>query len=163
VHPFRPVDLTRIAQLVSKSNQFNLTTRRYSQTELAALAEEPDTVTVSARLEDRFGDAGLISVVIAKPDAGPSALLVDTWLMSCRVLKRGVEQALLNVLVAEARRRGYEHLLGEYIPSSKNRMVANHYRELGFEPVPWAENRWRLSLADYKAREVHMCIEQELR
>src|SRR5262249_15732291 len=103
----RPIDgtsLERSAQLVNRSNQFNLTTRRYSAGEIMAMARNPSWVTRTVSLTDRFGDNGLISVVLARRE--DDALRIDTWVMSCRVLKRGVEDLLLNQLVGIARERG---------------------------------------------------------
>ena len=135
--PIGSAELVRATQLVNKTNQFNLTTRRYTEAEIAALAAGPDNVALQSRLQDRFGDNGLISVILARPDADwPSdALLIDTWLMSCRVLGRGVETATLEVLAEAAMARGRTVLIGEYRPTPKNALVRNHYAELGFTPA----------------------------
>ena len=135
--PIGPAELARATQLINKTNQFNLTTRRYSETEVAALAAGPDTLALQGRLVDRFGDNGLISIVLARPDAAwpGDALLIDIWLMSCRVLGRGVEAASLGVLAARAAALGKTTLVGEYRPTSKNALVRNHYAELGFTPI----------------------------
>ncbi len=126
--------LPRAAQLVARTNQFNLTARLRSEAELAALAADPAALALQLRLADRFGDAGVIAVVLARP-AEPGDLLVDTWLMSCRVLGRGVERATLCILAAAARRLGARRLLGEYVASGRNAMVRNHYAGLGFTPL----------------------------
>jgi FkbH-like protein len=118
----------RVAQLINKSNQFNLTTRRYSEGEVAAAAEDPSRHVVQVRLTDRFGDNGIISVLIA--DAKGEIWEIDTWLMSCRVLGRRVEEACLAHLAIAARRAGACELIGEFIPSAKNGMVEDHYRSL---------------------------------
>jgi FkbH-like protein len=133
----RPTDLPRAAQLINKSNQFNLTTRRYSEAELEKLVANPNVVAMCFRLRDRFGDNGLISVVLSRPDdhATDNALLIDTWLMSCRVLGRQVEAAALEVVAEEARRRGIRALIGEYRPTSRNGLVSHHYEKLGFVPA----------------------------
>jgi FkbH-like protein len=117
-------------QLIGKSNQFNLTTRRHSASDVQAMMTNSDWVTRVVKLTDRFGDNGLISVILAKQEG--EALAIDTWLMSCRVLKRGVEALALNNLVAEARARGLKRVTGEYIPTAKNVLVKNHYAGLGF-------------------------------
>ncbi|RYI35776.1 MAG: HAD-IIIC family phosphatase [Acetobacteraceae bacterium] len=132
-----PAELARATQLINKTNQFNLTTRRYSETEVAALAAGPDTLALQGRLMDRFGDNGLISIILARPDAvwPGETLLIDTWLMSCRVLGRGVEAASLGALAACASALGKTTLIGEYRPTPKNALVRNHYAELGFAPI----------------------------
>jgi len=134
--PFNKVDLPRITQLTGKTNQFNVTTRRYSQEELAAVAANPVAIALSFRLIDRFGDNGLICVLIAMPDrAEPDALRIDTWLMSCRVLGRQVEEEVINQLSAIARERGFARIIGEYIPTAKNGMVRDLYQRMGFVRV----------------------------
>ncbi|GGC67744.1 methoxymalonyl-ACP biosynthesis protein FkbH [Siccirubricoccus deserti] len=132
-----PGELSRVTQLINKTNQFNLTTRRYTEAEVQALAANPAAVALALRLTDRFGDNGLICVVLARPDAAlrSGELLIDTWLMSCRVLGRQVEAAVLEVLAAAASRRGVSTLIGEYRPTGRNGMVAEHYPNLGFVPL----------------------------
>ena len=127
-----PAELPRTVQLVNKTNQFNLTTRRTTEAAVEALAADPRSLALALRLRDKFGDNGLIAVILAKP-AG-DALRIDTWLMSCRVLGRQVEEATLAVLAEAAAERGYRELVGEYIPSGRNGMVEAHYPRLGFEP-----------------------------
>lgn len=129
---FRQDDVTRIAQLVNKSNQFNLTTFRRSEAEIRVVANDSSYLTISCRLRDKLGDHGLISVVIGKRDK--DTLLIDTWLMSCRVLQRQVELALLTRLVAQCQSLGIGKIFGVYRPSSKNGMVKDHYTRLGFRP-----------------------------
>ncbi|MEO5659192.1 MAG: HAD-IIIC family phosphatase [Polaromonas sp.] len=147
-------DLPRVTQLINKTNQFNLTTRRYTEAEVARIAGDPASVALALRLRDRFGDNGLISVVLARPDRGlpPDELLIDTWLMSCRVLGRQVEEAVLGVLAAAAARTGAQALIGQYRPGARNAMVAGHYQRLGFVPQPGPEGAepdsvfWRYDL-----------------
>jgi FkbH-like protein len=131
--PFDKVGRSRIVQLINKSNQFNLTTRRYSEAEVAALEGDRDCLTLQVRLTDVFGDNGMISVVICRPQ-GQRIWAIDTWLMSCRVLGRNVEAMVLRELVLQARERGITRLVGRYIPSGRNEMVRDHYSKLGFEP-----------------------------
>jgi FkbH-like protein len=135
VLPFRPVDVPRIAQLINKSNQFNVTTRRYTEVDVTAMMNDQETLTFSARLDDRFGSNGIVSVVIGRvmTQDGTRVLDLDTWLMSCRVLGRSVENALLRVVADAAREVGASRLVGRYRPTSKNGMVADLYRRLGFE------------------------------
>jgi FkbH-like protein len=128
--PIGPATLERSVQLIHRSNQFNLTTRRHSAAEVQAMVEDDSWITRTVSLRDRFGDNGLIAVLLAK--LGADALEIDTWLMSCRVLKRGVEQFLLNHLVEIARSHGRSALRGEYIPTAKNGLVRDHYSSLGF-------------------------------
>jgi FkbH-like protein len=132
---FAPFDRTgraRISQLINKSNQFNLTTRRYSEAEVAAAEDESGVFTLQVRLVDRFGDNGMISVVICRPNA-PFVWAIDTWLMSCRVLGRQVEQMVLREIVHHARAAGIQTLLGTYYPTGKNALVRDHYHKLGFK------------------------------
>jgi FkbH-like protein len=131
---FNELDLPRVVQLINKTNQFNLTTRRVTQSEIAAIGHDPETIALHFRLVDRFGDNGIIAVIIARP-LDSRTLVIDTWLMSCRVLRRGVEETMLDVLAERARLRRVERLVGHYIPTSKNNIVANHYETLGFSPV----------------------------
>lgn len=132
---FAPFDATgrgRITQLINKSNQFNLTTRRYTEREIAEMQDDPLTFTLQVRLRDRFGDNGMISVVIARSDG--KNWEIDTWLMSCRVLGRCVEDAVLIEIVAQAMAAGANMLIGRFIPSGRNELVRGHYSRLGFEP-----------------------------
>jgi FkbH-like protein len=131
---FAPFDATgraRIAQLIAKSNQFNLTTRRYSEAQVAEIEADPSVLTLQVRLLDAFGDNGMIGVVIARPlDA--ASWEIDTWLMSCRVLGRRVEAMVLAELIRQARSRGIERLVGRYVPTERNGLVRDHYATLGF-------------------------------
>jgi FkbH-like protein len=147
--PFDGVNRARIAQLINKSNQFNLTTRRYTETEVAALEGDPEVFTLQVRLTDLFGDNGMISVVICRPDSA-ARWEVDTWLMSCRVLGRKVEDMVLREIVREARARGIDEIVGVYRPTERNGMVRDHYAKLGFEALSVAddgETRWGFSTA----------------
>ena len=156
--PISRVDLARVTQLTNKTNQFNLTTRRYTESDIERFMADPAAVTLQIRLADRFGDNGLISVLVARPDPEwpDDALLIDTWLMSCRVLGRQVEEATLGCLVCAARASGARALIGAYRPTAKNAMVAQHYAKLGFESLPSRPGTpdgttfWRLDLASYQ-------------
>ena len=148
VEPFNTFNTPRVAQLTQRSNQFNLRTVRYSEDDIKQLAQAPEVIDMAFSLKDRFGDHGLIAVVVMRPlDA--ESLLVDTWLMSCRVLKRGMECFTLNQMVEAARSRGYKRIVGEYLPTPKNGMVANHYPELGFQPLEADTAHWVLTLDNY--------------
>jgi len=131
--PFDETGRNRIAQLINKSNQFNLTTRRYTQNEVAALEADPSVFTLQVRLRDRFGDNGMISVVICRSLGDGEEWEIDTWLMSCRVLGRGVEQAVLAEIVRNAVANDCRRLRGLFIPSGRNDLVKDHYAKLGFE------------------------------
>ena len=155
-----PLTRPRVAQLINKSNQYNLTTRRYTESEVEAAEKDPRRHAVCIRLLDRFGDNGIISVVIA--DKVDEAWDIDTWLMSCRVLGRRVQEAVLAHLAAAAKAEGASRLIGRYIPSSKNRMVVDHYRSLGFAQVdasPEDHTTWNLDLATYEAPDLPMTID----
>jgi FkbH-like protein len=148
---FDEFHLPRIAQLIQRSNQFNLTTRRLNQTECEAMmADCEGCIPLYARLSDRFGDHGLISVVVVTPKGGE--LLISDWLMSCRVLSRGVEEYLMNRIFDEAQARGCGRVLGEYIPTAKNSMVREFYARFGFHKICDGENGravWALEVAEY--------------
>jgi FkbH-like protein len=132
--PFDAVGRARITQLINKSNQFNLTTRRYSEAEVAAFETDPDAFTLQVRLIDRFGDNGMIGVVICRARSAEE-WEIDTWLMSCRVLGRRVEEMVLRELVHHARLRRVRTLTGLFVPSGRNGMVEQHYPSLGFRAV----------------------------
>ena len=151
VRPFDSVGRTRVAQLINKSNQFNLTTRRRSEAEVAAIEADSEWLGLQFRLSDTFGDNGMISVVILHFAGGTA--IIDTWLMSCRVLERRVEEAVLNLIVSEAARRNATSVKGEYVPSARNQMVKEHFAKLGFERTDQdsdsGASQWRLLVADY--------------
>ena len=135
-HPFDPIGQQRITQLINKTNQFNLTTQRYTDADVAAAMHAKDVLTLQLRLTDRFGDNGIIGIVIARPRGpGNSELFIDTWLMSCRVLGRQVEPTTLNLVAEQAQRLGARRLIGEYRPTKKNGMVKDHYAKLGFSII----------------------------
>ncbi len=137
VHAFSRQSLGRVAQLIQRSNQFNLTTRRYSESALSTLLQEPKVVTFQATLTDIFGDNGIISIIICRQQQQDWE--IDSWLMSCRVLKRRVEEALFNMLLSEAKKHGISRLIGLYIPTARNRLVAELYPQLGFTPLLGSE------------------------
>jgi len=130
LNEFSLVDVPRLAQLINKSNQFNLTTHRRTEADLHALMADPGYVCFSVRLKDRFGDHGLISIVIAQKVG--TVMKIDTWLMSCRVLKRQVEDEVLNEVVRLAKARACSRIEGAYLPTAKNEMVRDFYSRMGF-------------------------------
>lgn len=158
VSGFNAFNTPRVAQLSQRSNQFNLRTVRYTEADVAHLAADSKTVDLSFTLRDKFGDNGLVAVVVMK-EVDANRLFVDTWLMSCRVLKRGMEHFTLNTMVTEAVSKGYKRLTAEYIPTAKNAMVADHYERLGFcllEEDDKGVKRYELSLDGYKPLTCHI-------
>ncbi len=163
IEPIQAGNLERVAQLIARSNQFNLTTRRRSAAELGALTADPNAVTWTVSLADRLGDNGLISVIIAM--VSERRLIIDTWIMSCRVLRRGVESLVMNLLVAEATRQGLTEIVGDYIPTPKNGLVAQHYRDLGFALLsqdPDGRSRWSCPLPIANELNHHIVVETTL-
>ncbi|MBQ7498752.1 MAG: HAD family hydrolase [Selenomonas sp.] len=162
IGPFKDIYLDRITQLTNKTNQFNLTTHRYTQAELKQAAEEDGAVTLYGRLTDKFGDNGLVSVVMGHREG--NSLLIDLWLMSCRVLKRGLEYAMFEQLVQLSTAKGIQELVGLYYPTPKNMMVKDFYGELGFHRDGKAEpdgERWRFRLGIDRCEYVyHMKIKE---
>ncbi len=131
-HP-EEADIARVAQLEQKTNQFNVTTRRYSEGAIREFLARNDTIVLAFRLVDRLGDHGLVSTLIARQE--DDALRIDSWLMSCRVFSRSVEQFILRGLIDLARQRGTTYLVGEYLPTPKNDVVADLYDRMGFDRV----------------------------
>ena len=156
VSGFTKFNTPRVAQLSQRSNQFNLRTIRYTDADIEALANDPNVIDLSFTLDDKFGDNGLIAVVIMKP-LDKETLFVDTWFMSCRVLKRGMENFTLNTMVEKAKIAGYKKIIGEYLPTPKNKMVENHYTKLGFTPVEGvASAQFVLNVDEYQNRECYI-------
>lgn len=156
VSGFTKFNTPRVAQLSQRSNQFNLRTVRYTESDIEVYARNSDVIDLSFTLEDKFGDNGLIAVVIMKKQ-DVETLFVDTWFMSCRVLKRGMENFTLNTMVEKAKEKGYRRIVGEYIPTLKNKMVENHYDQLGFTLI--ADNKTKqycLDLDNYSERECYI-------
>jgi FkbH-like protein len=148
VEPFNGFNGPRVAQLSQRSNQFNLRTVRYTDAEISRMAGSPALFTFSFTLEDKFGDNGIICVVILRKDS-EEALFIDSWLMSCRVLRRGMENFTLNTVAGFARNNGFKYLRGEYLPTARNGMVRDHYPSLGFREEGGG---WVLDLEAYKER-----------
>ncbi len=152
IQPIDKFTLPRSAQLTQRSNQFNLRTKRYSDEEVKAIMEDPNKYTLTVTLSDKFGDYGLISLIILNR-INETDLFIDTWIMSCRVLKRNVEEFVLNEIVTLAQSNGYYTLVGEYLPTAKNGLVKDHYSKLGFEEQ---EGRWVLNLMEYVNRKCYI-------
>ncbi len=150
IRNFEPIYMQRIAQLTNKSNQFNLTTLRCSESDITKMAESSDYLCLYGKLEDKFGDNGVVSVVAGEKIA--DELHMRLWLMSCRVLKRGMEDAMLDTLVSDAQKDGMKAIIGYYYPTAKNGMVKDFYSRMGFSPVEQDENGntvWRLETGSY--------------
>jgi FkbH-like protein len=160
IEPFQSVYLERITQLINKTNQFNLTTRRYTSAEVEGIARDPNYISLYGKLTDTFGDNGLISVIIGRREG--TDLLLDLWIMSCRVLKRDMEIAMLDVLVEQAKAAGITRITGTYLRTPKNAMVEDHYGKLGFTLESAAEDGsksiWSLSAATYRPGTRHIRI-----
>ncbi len=148
VSPFNRFNTPRVSQLTQRSNQFNLRTVRYTEDDIARIASSGDYAHMAFSLKDRFGDYGLISVIILQKRE--DALFIDTWIMSCRVLKRGMEIFTLNEIVRTARGLGFKRIIGEYLPTPKNGLVKNHYADLGFTVTG---GLWLLDVDSYADRE----------
>ena len=149
----KEIYLERIHQLINKTNQFNLTTKRYTKSEVEKIYKDPNYILLYGKLKDKFGDNGLISIIIGKQVG--DVLEIPLWIMSCRVLKRDMEIAMLNELVDLAKKRGIKKLRGTYIPSKKNSMVKDHYKNLGFKFEKEENNifTWVLEITDYQPKE----------
>ena len=160
ISEFTPVDVPRISQLINKSNQFNVTTRRRSEAEVEALMSDPAHYGFSVRLSDKFGDNGLISVVIVRVEG--TTTIVDTWLMSCRVLKRQMEEEVANEIVRLAILRGCTEVIGHYLPTEKNGMVRDLFPRTGFSLVEETPERttWRLETATFTPHQTHIQIDR---
>lgn len=165
--PFAAVDLARVTQLINKTNQFNPTTRRYTVEEVTILASSQDNITLQFRLLDRFGDNGLVSAMILRPDPGQAGVLeIDTWVMSCRVFGRELEFEAMTIAVEAARERGAPALRADYLPTKKNGVIAELYPNLGFvkvNEVPASDGatRWLLDLTAYARRKTRIARRRE--
>ena len=161
LYGFEPLYIQRIAQLTNKSNQFNLTTLRCSEDDIRAMAQDPDCLCLCGKLTDAFGDNGIVTVVAGRAEG--QALHLRLWLMSCRVLKRGMEDAMMNTVVAEAAARGLREVYGYYYPTAKNGMVRDFYAGFGFTKVREDENGdtvWKLDVETYRPKALHMKVKR---
>ncbi len=158
IQPFSAFNLPRAAQLLQRSNQFNLRTIRYTEEDLQRLSTSDSHLSWTFSVHDQFGSYGLISVIIGRLDG--DEFFIDTWVMSCRVLKRGVKNLALNEIVQTAKRLGAKRIRGEYIPTPKNGLVKNHYPNLGFTEKDTGQ--WILDVKDYTLREHFISITARL-
>jgi FkbH-like protein len=148
--PFSAAGRKRTTQLINKTNQFNTTTRRYTEQQVASLEGSREHYTLQVAVRDKFGDNGMIGVVICSID--DTRWEIDTWLMSCRVLNRQVEHAVCNRLVRDALAAGARQLVGTYIPTDRNGLVKDLFSRLGFQRLPddtETQQRWILDLDGY--------------
>jgi len=146
VRLFDRFSIPRVAQLTQRSNQFNLRTVRYTEADIERMKESDEFAPLALHLTDKFGDHGLIAVVILRM-IDPASAFIDTWIMSCRVLKRGMEEFTVNQMVKGARQRGVERLVGEYLPTPKNGMVKDLYAQMGFTS---RNGHWDLNVGQFK-------------
>ena len=155
---FTPLYLQRITQLTNKSNQFNVTTRRYTESEMEQVYKSPEYIRLYGKLIDKFGDNGVVSVVIGR--IKERELHIDLWLMSCRVLKREMELAMLDRLVEECQKKGIERIYGYYYPTAKNGMVKELFGFFGFTKISDEEGNtvWELPLGGYQNKTRHIAI-----
>lgn len=154
--PFDAFHIPRIAQLTQRSNQFNLRTVRYSEQEIEEIAANPRYITRYYTLRDRFGEHGLIAVVIL--EKRENELFVNEWLMSCRVLKRGMEQFIADSILRAAREAGVARVVGEYIPTPKNAMVKDLYASMGFRPL--GDGLYEARMDDYQNHQTFITEEE---
>lgn len=153
--PVAPVDLPRVTQLLNKTNQFNPTTRRYPAADLALFCAAPENIALQFRLADRFGDNGLVSVMLLRPAGEESDVMeIDNWVMSCRVFGRQLEAEAMNIAVEIARARGIRAFRAEYIPTPRNSVICDLYESLGFSRLsgpaaPEQPSQWLLALRAY--------------
>ena len=133
--------------MTQRSNQFNLRTIRYTEDDIERIAHDPSYLTSYYTLKDKFGDYGLVSVVIMKKESD-TQLFIDTWLMSCRVLKRGMEEFIINKVVDTARKADFTTIRAEYIPTAKNSMVRAIYEKMGFTALE--DGQYLLTVSEYK-------------
>lgn len=153
IRNFEPIYIQRIAQLTNKSNQFNLTTLRCSESDINRMASSSDYICLYGKLEDKFGDNGVVSVIAG--EIKENVLHMRLWLMSCRVLKRGMEDAMLDTLVNDAKKQGIDSIIGYYYPTAKNGMVKEFYERMGFEKISEDEGgntTWKLEIASYEPK-----------
>ncbi len=159
---FTSIYMARIAQLTNKSNQFNLTTKRYTQAEIEEATLDQLHITLYGKLEDKFGDNGVVSVVIGKQNK--NRLDIDLWIMSCRVLKRDMEYAMMDSLVEQCKIRGIEEIYGYYYPTAKNGMVKEFYGLQGFEKISEDQEGntvWQFKItAEYKKKNKFIKVEE---
>ena len=161
IKPFENIYMSRIAQLTNKSNQFNLTTHRYTQSEIEEVASDSEYIDLYGKLEDTFGDNGVVTVVIGKKEQ--EILNIDLWIMSCRVLKRDMEFAMMDMLVKKAESQGIKTIKGYYYPTAKNGMVKEFYSLHGFEKISEDQEGntvWKIDIENYENKNKFIEVEE---
>lgn len=158
IYDFKAIFVERIAQLTNKTNQFNLTTLRCSEEDIKAMQGNPNYICLCGHLTDKFGNNGLVTVVAG--EILSSELHIRLWLMSCRVLKRDMEVAMMNVLVKKAQKKGVKKIIGYYYPTKKNGMVKNFFEMMGFQLVMNDNENtvWELEINEYRQKNAHIQI-----
>lgn len=156
IKKFEPIYYQRISQLTNKSNQFNLTTLRCSEEDIRKMSEDPKYITFYGKLKDKFADNGIVTVMVG--ECKGKELHIRLWLMSCRVLKRGLEDVMMNEAVKEAKKGGIDVIKGYYYPTPKNAMVKELFAKYGFECVDEVNNgsTWLLNVNQYKEKTVNI-------
>ena len=154
IDSFNKFNTPRVSQLTQRSNQFNLRTQRYSTQDIEKISTSSKHIGLAFSLTDKFGDNGLIAVLILEK-RNESELFIDTWLVSCRILKRDMESFILNTIVDKCEELNYTQIIGEFIPSTKNEIVTNHYKNLGFIKN---DNTWALKTKNYSPKNNYISI-----
>ena len=154
--PFEESRYSRIAELSQRSNQFNLRTVRYTEDEIRKIAESDNYITIYFTLKDKFGDHGLVGVAILEKKF-EEEVFIDTWFMSCRVLKRGMEEYIVNKIIGKAKDNGFSKVSAEYIQTKKNMMVKDIYSRMGFKTTE--ENHFEINVSDYENKKVFISEE----
>jgi FkbH-like protein len=153
IKPFDKFNSPRVSQLSQRSNQFNLRTVRYLEADIENISNDNNFQDFSFTLSDKYGDNGLICIVILEKK-NKETLFINSWLMSCRVLKRGMENFTLNTIINFAKENGFKKIIGEYISTPKNKMVENHYQELGFSTIYSDDQKlYELEVDNFKEKE----------
>ncbi len=160
--PFNAIARKRITQLINKTNQFNVTTRRYTEKQVTSFEASPDHYTLQVSIRDRFGDNGIIGVVICK--VHPTEWEIDTWLLSCRVLQRKVEEAICNRIVEDAKRAGAKKVIGTFLSTERNSIAKDLFQRLGFDSsgVTQDGTRWVLDVDRFTPFDVPIAQRREL-
>ena len=159
IEDFKPISIQRVAQLTNKTNQFNLTTLRCSEDDIRTMQGNPNYICLCGRLVDKFTDNGIVTVVAGEQIG--KELHIRLWLMSCRVLKRGMEDVMMNVLFDEARKRGIEKVVGYYYPTAKNSMVSDFYKRRQFESQSKTVDSgylWWMNVGKYQKVNLHINV-----
>ena len=150
IKEFSSLYMERILQLINKTNQFNLTTKRYTVAEIEKIKSSPNYISLYGKLSDVYGDNGLIAVIVGR--VSEKKCFIDLFLMSCRILKRDMEYAMFDQLIVRCKQKSLLEIIGYYNESPKNKIVSSLFDELGFKLIKKTENNtiWCLKISDYK-------------